>query len=233
MERRAETVRIIVISGQVAEVVAYTAAAAFRGMVIGSTTTTEEVAGAAPAVMEELGEWAMITLEGEAEEGVAAELLLMVVQAVNPLTAATDVEVMVDFLRLILAVMTATTVRAQAVVVVVASHTTRYWEWLLEMEATAHMVVVVVVVATLGAVAELVALVAAAVPALIRFPLPGLDQPAVPVFSAAVVVQPVMRQFRVDQVMAVSSGVMPPKTMVEAVLALVVPSLTMAAVSLS
>ena len=104
---------------------------------------------------------------------------------------------------------------------------------MLGMEATARTVVVVAVVATLMAVAEMGALVVAAVPARMWFRLQGLQQRGAPVCSAAVVAQGVMRQFQVDRVEAVSSGVMPPKTMVEAVPALVVPSLTMAAVSLS
>jgi len=116
-------------SAQAVEVVAYMVAAAFLGMVAVSTTSTEEVAGAAPAVMEDLGELATIIRGVEEEEGVAAELLRMVVQLVNPaVTAGTDVVVMADLPRLILAVKTATTVRALAEVVVADSHTTRYWE---------------------------------------------------------------------------------------------------------
>jgi len=93
-ERRAETVRIILILTRAVAVVAYTATAVFRGKV---APTTEEVAGAAPAVMEELVEWALITLAEAEEEGVAAELLLMVVQQVNSRRmVATDVVVMVE-----------------------------------------------------------------------------------------------------------------------------------------
>ena len=86
--------RIILILTQAVAVVAYTATAVFRGKV---APTTEEVAGAAPAVMEELVEWALITLAEAEEEGVAAELLLMVVQQVNSRRmVATDVVVMVE-----------------------------------------------------------------------------------------------------------------------------------------
>jgi len=192
------------------------------------------VVEAAPAVMEGLVERGLKTLAVEEREGVAAELLRMVVPQVNSRMVATDVAVMVEIsLRLILPVMTATTVRAPAVVVVVASHMTEYWDTLLEMEGTAHTVGVVAVAVRLLVVAEMGASAAAAAPVRMYLPLRELDQQAVLVASAQAVALHMRPRFPVDQVMAVSSVVTLMREMAEGVLASVAQSSIMVALSVS